>query len=110
MTSLFNEQPAGISPILLNRYCFKIHGDSQEFLQGLLSQDTDNMGVGELCYGLMLNPQGRFLYDLFFWQDPMDNAMVIDIHAPWSVLALKKLSTYTLRQKVRIEELASMCV
>src|SRR5580693_5643216 len=39
--------------------------DWRGFLQGLITQDVETLGPGELRFGALLTPQGRLLFDLF---------------------------------------------
>ncbi|MBC7669362.1 MAG: folate-binding protein, partial [Gemmatimonadaceae bacterium] len=51
---------------LLSRAVIAVSGiDAKSFLNGLLSQEIETLGVGELRFTGLLTPQGRLLYDLF---------------------------------------------
>ncbi|KAJ4846527.1 hypothetical protein Tsubulata_013527 [Turnera subulata] len=117
--------------------------DTLKFLQGLLSNDVQRLGKppGELTsslatpnspaatsspmYAAFLNPQGRFLYDLFLYSkpqaeekldrtgsgpgsDPGDGAVELFADVDASVLdeLLQTFKKYRLRSKVEIENLS----
>jgi len=74
--------------------------DARSFLQGLLTQDVDGLAAGELRFGALLTPQGRLLYDLFFFAE--NDGVVLDVAADKREALIVRLSMYRLRAKVEI--------
>ena len=74
--------------------------DWRSFLQGLLTQDIDTLGDGEIRFGALLTPQGRLLYDLFVVG--RDDGALLDVAAEHRDVLLQKLAMYRLRAKVEI--------
>jgi len=75
--------------------------DWRSFLQGLITQDVENLADGELRYGGLLTPQGRLLEDLFILGRP-DGAL-LDVGRAGREDLIRRLSMYRLRAKVGIE-------
>jgi folate-binding protein YgfZ len=74
--------------------------DWRSFLQGLISQDVDNLQSGELRYGLLLSPQGRVLFDLFILGT--EDGCLLDAPAAGREALMQRLKIYKLRAKVEI--------
>ncbi len=74
--------------------------DWRGFLQGLLTQDVETLGAGELRFGALLTPQGRLLYDLFIVGREV--GCWIDCAAARRDALIQRLSMYRLRAKVTI--------
>ena len=71
--------------------------DVRGFLQGLVTQDTK----AELpLWGGLLTPQGKALFDFFFWADDAD--VLIDCEADQAEALVRRLSMYRLRRKIAI--------
>ena len=52
--------------ILENRAIIELEGvDRKKFLQGLITNDVNCASETNLIYAVMLNAQGRFIYDFF---------------------------------------------
>ena len=75
--------------------------DWRSFLQGLLTQDVDTLGEGELRFAGLLTPQGRLLYDLFV--TPSADGALLDVAAEHRAAILARLTMYRLRAKVVLE-------
>jgi folate-binding protein YgfZ len=87
--------------LLENRAVIKISGEDRvTFLQGLITNDVTKATSHSLLYGLMLNPQGRFLYD-FFIQESADK-LLLDVPKPYLEEIIKKFKMYKLRSQVEI--------
>lgn len=85
--------------LLADRQIFKIFGnDKEQFLQGLLTCDVRQRP----CYGALLSPNGRFLYDFFVVEE--GDHWLIDVPADHSDEILKKLNLYKLKSDVRLEK------
>ncbi|HEV2532592.1 folate-binding protein YgfZ [Phenylobacterium sp.] len=74
--------------------------DWRDFLQNLLSQTVDTLGVGEARFGALLTPQGRLLYDLFVVG--REDGCWLDVAAEHRAAVMHRLMTYRLRAKVEI--------
>lgn len=86
---------------LTDRACVRVSGDDwRGFLQGLLTQDIETLGEGELRYGALLTPQGRLLVDLFILGSA-DGAL-LDVAADRREDLIRRLTLYRLRSKVTI--------
>ena len=74
--------------------------DWRGFLQGLLTQDVETIGPGQLRFGALLTPQGRLLYDLFIVG--RQDGCWLDCAAERRVALIQRLAIYRLRAKVTI--------
>jgi len=74
--------------------------DWRGFLQGLLTQDVETLGVGELRFGALLSPQGRLLLDLFILG--REDGCWLDVAAARREALVQRLGMYRLRAKVEI--------
>lgn len=85
--------------LLANRQVFKVFGsDKEKFLQGLFTCDVRR----KPCYGALLSPHGRFLYDFFIVEE--GDHWLMDISSDYSDEILKKLNLYKLKSDVRFEK------
>jgi hypothetical protein len=75
--------------------------DARSFLQGLITNDVERLGVGKGVYAALLTPQGKILFDFFLVEG--DGAILIDCAAVSRDALIKRLSMYKLRAKVTIE-------
>lgn len=90
---------------LPNRSIISVSGeDSQQFLQGLISNDISKVSETKTIYALLLTPQGKFLYDFFISQ--IDGQYLIDCHKDKIDKIIQKLSMYKLRSHVEIQNLS----
>lgn len=86
---------------ILNRSVISISGeDKKTFLQGLITNDINKANESQAIYALMLNPQGRFLYDFFIIEHA--GKLLLDVTKEKVDEIIKKLSFYKLRSKVVI--------
>jgi folate-binding protein YgfZ len=74
--------------------------DWRDFLQGLITQDVETLGVGEARFGALLTPQGRLLYDLFVVG--REDGAWLDVLAEHRAAIIQRLTMYRLRAKVQI--------
>ncbi len=89
--------------ILKNRGVIKISGkDAKPFLQGLITNDINNIGEDKFLYAMMLSPQGRFLYDFFIIKQGDD--ILLDCPKISMGEITKKFQMYKLRSEVEIME------
>lgn len=86
---------------LAGRSLLRVEGiEARAFLQGLLTCDVDGMSPGGSCYGALLTPQGKILFDLFVYNGP--DGLLIDCANSQKAELLKRLGFYKLRAKVTI--------
>lgn len=86
---------------LPNRGFLRFTGpDAASFLQGLFTIDVVKQALGDVRYGLLLTPQGKFLHDFFLMRTEegflleTDASRLPDLHA--------RLTRYRLRAKVEM--------
>jgi len=91
---------------LASRALIAIGGeDWRSFLQGLLTQDVETIGPGELRFGALLTPQGRLLFDLFIvggQGSGEGDGCRLDCDADRRDALIQRLTMYRLRAKVAI--------
>src|ERR1700709_878393 len=75
--------------------------EARSFLQGLITNDVEQLAPGKGLYAALLSPQGKILFDFFLAEG--DGALLIDCAAATREALLKKLRLYKLRAKVEIE-------
>jgi hypothetical protein len=84
---------------LPHRGVLEIQGDDKSaFLQGLLSNDINEVGPEQAIYATLLTPQGRFLYDFFIVEQ--EGSYFLDVESQRLPDLIKKLSLYKLRSHV----------
>lgn len=89
--------------LLSNRAIIEISGsDRKKFLQGLITNDVNKATEKNLIFSVMLNAQGRFLYDFFIFEK--DEKLFLDCFAPRRDEILQKLNFYKLRAAVEIKK------
>ncbi|MDR3506786.1 MAG: folate-binding protein YgfZ [Caulobacteraceae bacterium] len=87
---------------LTRRALISVSGpDWRSFLQGLLSQDVETLGVGELRFAGLLTPQGKLMFDLFVLGQ--EEGCLIDVAAGRREALISRLTIYRLRAKVEIK-------
>ncbi len=74
--------------------------DWRAFLQGLISNDVDSLGPGEMRFAALLTPQGRLLFDMFVIGDA--EGCRLDVQAAQRDSLVQRLTLYRLRAKVEI--------
>ena len=74
--------------------------DWRDFLQGLITQDVENLATDEARFGALLTPQGRLLYDLFLVG--RGEGCWLDVLAEHRTAIIQRLMMYRLRAKVEI--------
>jgi len=86
---------------LYSRAVIAVNGEPwRDFLQGLITQDVETLGAGEVRYGALLTPQGRLLYDLFV--HGRAQGCLIDCAAEHRDALIARLKMYRLRAKVDV--------
>ena len=90
---------------LSNRKVISVSGkDALSFLQGLVTNDMNNLSEGNVVYTLMLTPQGRFAYDFFVTKN--GDSILVDHEASFTSEIKSKFNIYKLRSEVVIEDLS----
>lgn len=101
---------------LRSRGIIKIAGkDSVPFLQGLITNDVTLLGPDTPSqYSMMLNKQGRVLYDLILYDvspENGDGSILMECAAPLAEEVAFTIKKYRIRKKVSIENISDkMCV
>jgi len=87
--------------VLPDRALLRVEGpDWRKFLQGLITQDVETLAVGEMRFGLMLTPQGRFLFDMFILGG--EDGCTLDVQAAQREALAQRLLMYRLRARVEV--------
>jgi folate-binding protein YgfZ len=74
-------------------------GDSEKFLQDLISNDVTRTGT-ELVYAALLSAQGKYLYDFFLTKS--EHGFLLDIATDYAPKLAQRLNMYKLRADVEI--------
>jgi folate-binding protein YgfZ len=89
---------------LTNRSLIYLCGkDSISFLQGLVSNDVTKASEEKAIYSLMLNPQGRFLYEFFIIR--YKDGLILETCSGVVDDLVRKLGFYKLRSEVEISKI-----
>ncbi|WAR19377.1 CAF17-like protein [Mya arenaria] len=94
---------------LRSRGIVKVKGsDAVPFLQGLITNDVSLLGVdGKAQYSMLLNVQGRVLYDLFLYdvsESHVDRTILMDCDRSLLKKVMSDISRYKIRKKVTLED------
>jgi tRNA-modifying protein YgfZ len=97
------------SAFLGDRGVLRVTGaDSTAFLQGLLTNDVEDLAIGAARYAALLTPQGKLLFDFFVQrQGGEPPSFLLDCPADQAAALAKRLGFYRLRAKVAIEDLSA---
>ena len=76
--------------------------DSVAFLQGLISQDLNQITADRAGYGALLTPQGKFLFDFMILR--AGDALLLDVERARLEDLLRRLTMYRLRSKVELAD------
>jgi folate-binding protein YgfZ len=91
------------SQVLADRAVLEITGaDKFTFLQGIITNDIELVKKQQLIYSLILTPQGRFLFDIFFYF--IDDKLYLDCYLGRVEELKKYLKKYILRSDVQIHD------
>ncbi len=87
---------------LTDRAVIAVSGaEARVFLQGLITNDAENVAPGRALYAALLTPQGKILFD--FLISEQDGILLLDCRRTVREALAKRLSMYKLRSKVLIE-------
>jgi tRNA-modifying protein YgfZ len=83
--------------------------EATAFLQGLLTNDVEELGPSEARYAALLTPQGKILFDMIVVRAPGDeeSSYLIDCAAAQAADLTKRLGFYKLRAKVLIADVSA---
>ncbi len=85
--------------MLSSRRFILVSGDDKyDFLQGLITNNVDQVKNGKLSYSWFLTPQGKYLYDFFLFEK--EETIYIDCTDFQAMDFFKKLKLYKMRSKV----------
>src|ERR1700723_109612 len=90
-----------------DRGAVRVNGvDAASFLQGVLTNDVEQLGRHEARYAALLTPQGKILFDFLVVRLPADigATFALDCTAAQAAEVVKRLSFYKLRAKVTIAD------
>lgn len=76
--------------------------DAREFLQGLITNDIQNVSPDCAIYAALLTPQGKFLHDFFITEHK--DRFLLDCKADRMPDLIKRLTLYRMRSKVDIAD------
>ena len=86
---------------LQNRGVVEINGeDRKAFLQGLISNNVDNVSEDRVIYAALLTPQGKYLFDFFISE--ISNSLFLECELSRLDELIKKLSVYKLRANINL--------
>ncbi|UIJ45862.1 folate-binding protein [Sphingomonas cannabina] len=90
---------------LADRALIRVAGDNpRDFLQGLVTQDTNLVAPNVPRWSGLLTPQGKALFDFILWDD--GDALLIDCEAGEAEALARRLAMYRLRRAITIEPAA----
>jgi tRNA-modifying protein YgfZ len=95
---------------LADRGVLRVAGeDAAAFLQGLVTNDVESLGVGAARYAALLSPQGKILFDFLVARIGAESgaAFLIDCPAAEAGALCKRLGFYRLRAKVAISDVSA---
>ena len=94
---------------LSDRGVLRVSGaDATTFLQGLLTNDVENLAAGAARYAALLTPQGKILFDFLVVREAAEPAaFLMDCPADQAPALAKRLGFYRLRAKVTIDDVSA---
>ncbi len=78
--------------------------DAGKLLQGLVTNDLDELQIGDAAYAALLSPQGKVLFDFFAVRTP--DGFLLDVARDQSASLIKRLTMYKLRANVAISDVS----
>jgi folate-binding protein YgfZ len=86
---------------LIDRSLLRLSGEEvRPFLQGLVTNDVDQLATGRPIWAGLLTPQGKALFDFILWADGDD--VLIDCEQDQAEALARRLTLYRLRRAVAI--------
>ena len=80
--------------------------DAAKFLQGLLTNDVDQVQIGFATFAGLLSPQGKVLFECQV--APVEHGFVLEVARSMAGDLARRLSMYKLRANVEIEDASEM--
>lgn len=74
--------------------------DRHNFLNPLMTNNTKNLESSPVIFAAFLNAQGRFLFDIFLWEE--NQVLILDVFKDSAEGLLNHLSRYKLRSKINL--------
>ncbi|WP_106640882.1 YgfZ/GcvT domain-containing protein [Allosphingosinicella vermicomposti] len=94
---------------LIDRAVIRLTGeDVRGFLQGLVTNEVNELAEDEPLWAALLTPQGKALFDFLLWAD--DEDVLIDCEADQADALIKRLCLYRLRRPIAITRDESLAV
>ncbi|MGH6895373.1 MAG: YgfZ/GcvT domain-containing protein [Geminicoccaceae bacterium] len=92
--------------VLADRGVLALRGaDARSFLQGLISNDVEQIRPDQAVYGALLTPQGKFLFDFFIAQH--GDGLLLETELARVEDLQRRLTMYRLRSKVEIADVSA---
>ncbi|MGF1608494.1 MAG: YgfZ/GcvT domain-containing protein [Kiloniellales bacterium] len=89
--------------VLQHRGVLRAEGpDVRSFLQGIISNDVEQVGLERAIWSAFLTPQGKFLHEFFIAE--LGGALLLDCEAERRADLQRRLSLYKLRSKVTLTD------
>jgi tRNA-modifying protein YgfZ len=95
-----------MAAVLSDRSVIEAAGeDRASFLQGLVTNDVEDLEKGAACFAGLLSPQGKILFDFFVINT--GESCLLDCPAAAAGDLLKRLTFYRLRAKVSLSDVSA---
>jgi tRNA-modifying protein YgfZ len=92
--------------VILDRSIIQVKGlDTYKYIQGLVSNDINQLSKDNSLYTLFFNAQGRYLYDAFIYYLEANN-IIMDIPSSKSTEVLNRLNMHKLKSNVEIKDIS----
>jgi len=102
-TKVYPEDHISIMMDLKERRAVRVLGpDAAKFLQGLLTNDVDQVQIGCATFAGLLSPQGKVLFECQV--APVKHGFVLDVARSMAGDLARRLSMYKLRANVEIDD------
>ena len=84
----------------------RVYGDdANEYLNNIVTNNTDHVNTSNSIYSCLLTPQGKFLADFFISE--FDNGFCLLVNSKFYEDLMKGLNFYKLRSKVSIKDITN---
>ena len=94
---------------LVDRAVLRLSGeDVRGFLQGLVTNDLDQLGAEQPLWAGLLTAQGKALFDFILWADGAD--VLVDCEAEQAEALARRLALYRLRRQIGIARVDALAV
>ncbi len=74
--------------------------NTKDFLQALITNNIDLVSCNKSIYAALLSPQGKYIFDFFIFESPLNGLLSIDCERNRYQELLEKLNIYKLRSKI----------